>query len=123
MLQIFQKNPLQEYYPPPLDVRPCGNNTDNDTYAQTVANFSSDSILDSLMEVYTSLPYNNFTSEQNFNSSCDEEGSYPYGHPNTAFLSMILTFGTFLIAHYLKNFRNSHFFGRSVRLKNFFWCA
>ena len=34
--------------------------------------------------------------------------------PNTALLSIILTFGTFFIAEYLKKFRNSHFLGRSV---------
>jgi len=119
VLQIFKKNPLREYYLPP-----CRNSidvslTDNDTNALTVADLRTDSIWDSMMEISTSLPYNNYTSEQNFTSSCDDS----YGHPNTAFLSMILTFGTFLIAHYLKNFRNSQFLGRSVRLKNFFWCA
>lgn len=124
VLQIFQKNPLKEYYPPPLDVRPCGNGTDVAwTYNGTEADLRSNSILDSLAEFSTSFPYHNFTSEPNFNSSCDEQDGYPYEHPNTAFLSMILTFGTFLIAHYLKNFRNSQFLGRSVRLKNFCWCA
>lgn len=34
--------------------------------------------------------------------------------PNTALLSLILTFSTFLIAYFLKNFRNSKFLGRSV---------
>ncbi|ELT89578.1 hypothetical protein CAPTEDRAFT_221709 [Capitella teleta] len=35
--------------------------------------------------------------------------------PNTALLSLILCFGTFLIAYFLKQFRNSKFLGRSVR--------
>ncbi len=36
--------------------------------------------------------------------------------PNTAFLSFILTVGTFGIAYFLKNFRNSKFLGRPVGL-------
>ncbi|KAK7501372.1 hypothetical protein BaRGS_00007497 [Batillaria attramentaria] len=35
--------------------------------------------------------------------------------PNTALLSLILTLGTFLIAYFLRIFRNSKFLGRSVR--------
>ncbi|XP_070187695.1 band 3 anion transport protein-like isoform X2 [Littorina saxatilis] len=35
--------------------------------------------------------------------------------PNTALLSLILTIGTFLIAYFLRIFRNSRFLGRSVR--------
>ena len=34
--------------------------------------------------------------------------------PNTALLSFILMFGTFMIAYGLKVFRNSHYFGRTV---------
>jgi hypothetical protein len=34
--------------------------------------------------------------------------------PNTALLSFILMFGTFMIAYGLKQFRNSHYFGRTV---------
>jgi len=35
--------------------------------------------------------------------------------PNTALLSMILMFGTFFIAYFLRIFRNSQFLGRNVR--------
>jgi solute carrier family 4 anion exchanger 2 len=35
--------------------------------------------------------------------------------PNTALLSFILMFGTFLIAYFLRNFRNSQFLGRTIR--------
>ena len=34
--------------------------------------------------------------------------------PNTALLSAILMFGTFGIGYYLRIFRNSHYFGRTV---------
>ncbi|KAK4312144.1 hypothetical protein Pmani_016397 [Petrolisthes manimaculis] len=36
--------------------------------------------------------------------------------PNTALLSMILMFGTFIIAFKLKHFRNSKFLGRSKKI-------
>ena len=36
--------------------------------------------------------------------------------PNTALLSFILMFGTFMIAYGLKLFRNSHYFGRTVNI-------
>ena len=42
----------------------------------------------------------------------DEED--PENEPNTALLSFILMFGTFMIAYGLKVFRNSHYFGRTV---------
>jgi len=35
--------------------------------------------------------------------------------PNTALLSFILMFGTFFIAYFLRNFRNSQFLGRTIR--------
>lgn len=40
--------------------------------------------------------------------------SEPVMQPNTALLSLILTLGTFLIAYFLRIFRNSRFLGRSV---------
>ena len=42
------------------------------------------------------------------------EVSYKVERPNTALLSTILTVGTFLIAYFLRVFRNSKFLGRSV---------
>ena len=36
--------------------------------------------------------------------------------PNTALLSLILTIGAFLIAYFLRIFRNSRFLGRSVSI-------
>lgn len=35
--------------------------------------------------------------------------------PNTALLSMILMFGTFFIAYFLRIFRNSKYLGRNAR--------
>ena len=39
----------------------------------------------------------------------------PKNQPNTALLSLLLMFGTFAIAQYLRFFRNSKFLGRRVR--------
>ncbi|XP_043222291.1 band 3 anion transport protein-like isoform X1 [Amphibalanus amphitrite] len=39
----------------------------------------------------------------------------PHYQPNTALLSLLLMFGTFAIANYLRHFRNSKFLGRRVR--------
>ena len=39
-----------------------------------------------------------------------------FNEPNTALLSTILIFGTFLIAYFLRIFRNSTFLGRSVSI-------
>lgn len=39
----------------------------------------------------------------------------PENMPNTALMSTILMLGTFLIAFFLRKFRNSKFLGRSVR--------
>ena len=39
---------------------------------------------------------------------------YDGEEPNTALLSFILMFGTFMIAYGLKIFRTSHYFGRTV---------
>lgn len=110
-LQIFQKNPLQRYYPPPLPVNPCAEATD----------FNKTSDI-SFSDV-TAIPNYNFSQQSNFSSDCGDLSVDSQGQPNTALLSLILTFGTFLMAHYLKNFRNSQFLGRSVRLRNFYWCA
>ena len=39
-------------------------------------------------------------------------------NPNTALLSAFLMMGTFIIAYYLRIFRNGHFLGRTVRINN-----
>ena len=51
----------------------------------------------------------------NMTSSDGEDGGGKMDTtPNTALLSMILMFGTFGIGYYLRIFRNSHYFGRTV---------
>ncbi|XP_045178660.2 anion exchange protein 2-like isoform X2 [Mercenaria mercenaria] len=64
------------------------------------------------------------TSTYNTKSEYHEKNEYEHGkghysenlnEPNTALLSTILIFGTFLIAYFLRIFRNSRFLGRSAR--------
>ena len=52
-------------------------------------------------------------------SIVDDESAIE-NEPNTALLSFILMFGTFMIAYGLKQFRNSHYFGRTVNTLNNF---
>ncbi|KAH8369782.1 hypothetical protein KR093_000958 [Drosophila rubida] len=42
-------------------------------------------------------------------------GQLPTNQPNTALFCTILTLATFVVAYYLKLFRNSHFLGRNAR--------
>lgn len=45
----------------------------------------------------------------------DSHAGEPHNEPNTAFLSLILMLGTFIIAFGLKLFRNCHYLGRTAR--------
>lgn len=49
------------------------------------------------------------------NGFCSSDREEVLGQPNTALLSTILTLGTFLLAYFLKMFRDSRFLGRGVR--------
>merc|ERR1712106_385048 len=46
---------------------------------------------------------------------CGSNPEHRGPQPNTALLSMILMFGTFFIAYFLRIFRNSQFLGRNAR--------
>lgn len=98
-VQIFSTHPLMESY--------C--NLDN-----------SSSVLDNFTDSYSDVAYNssNMTGNTYFGTySMDSDHlqfSKPVNQPNTALLSLILTMGTFLIAYFLRIFRNSKFLGRSV---------
>jgi len=57
----------------------------------------------------------NISTEDNSTCSNDSEFDDEIPQPNTALLSMILMFGTFFIAYFLRIFRNSQFLGRNAR--------
>jgi len=66
-------------------------------------------------------PCSNMTEENFINNSTEEKLCLDTSsddvppEPNTALLSMILMFGTFFIAYFLRIFRNSQFLGRNAR--------
>ncbi|XP_076821827.1 band 3 anion transport protein-like isoform X2 [Clavelina lepadiformis] len=56
----------------------------------------------------------NMTSNNTFGNLTDQ-GDVSVAHPNTALLSTLLMFGTFIIAYFLRQFKNSKFLRSSVR--------
>ena len=90
--QVFLAHPLQPYYPPP--VHGISNGMDNSTNRSLGL---------------AQMDPNSTEAPSNFPESFLMENQ-----PNTALLSVILTLGTFFIAYFLKQFRNSKFLGRSV---------
>ncbi|XP_069108746.1 anion exchange protein 3-like isoform X2 [Argopecten irradians] len=84
----------------------------------------NDSVLyNSSLYLYSNASNTNFSSDlvyshPNSTDHYDDEDDHKHKvprQPNTALLSSILTIGTFLVAHFLKIFRNSKFLGRSAR--------
>lgn len=101
-VQVFLRNPLQQYYLPPVS-----NCTDaNETMASVNDSFQSVTLL--------ANPTDDYDEFQRDNLTCPTVPMKKYGYPNTALLSVILTSGTFLLAYSLKKFRNGQFLGRSV---------
>ena len=62
----------------------------------------------------TASPTPDTTDLMVLNETMKETLYYEKEEPNTALLSFILMFGTFMIAYGLKIFRTSHYFGRTV---------
>ena len=62
----------------------------------------------------TAFPTPDTTDLMVLNETMKETLYYEKEEPNTALLSFILMFGTFMIAYGLKIFRTSHYFGRTV---------
>ncbi|XP_074641945.1 anion exchange protein 3-like isoform X2 [Tubulanus polymorphus] len=106
---VFMDHPLMEYYPPP-DWIPVPT-------SNPVVSFNGST--GDLIHTSTDNPsvtdvYANATHHHNDTSKTYTKAKV-LNQPNTALLSVILTFGTFFIAHFMKNFRNSHFLGRNAR--------
>jgi hypothetical protein len=111
-MQVFMRNPLQEYYPPPVE-RNCTYNNGSTAVVDWLTTINAS-------EFVTRVPSRILLNESEFlfdDASCAPPPSRKYGHPNTALLSVILTGGTFLLAFSLKRFRNSKFLGRSVSMR------
>ena len=136
--QIFHKNPLLEFYPPQgssiINNFLCSSlrsefadfNVTNDSSIEVLHlleksadNNASDISLvfgvnTSLVDISNNRSFANFTALEELRSSCRFDGPEHLPHPNTALFSVVLTFGTFLLAYVLKSFRNSKFLGRNV---------
>jgi hypothetical protein len=86
---------------------------------QILSNGSKSLLSDSMYSTKTA-----YAEEKNHYEHGKTHYSKNLNEPNTALLSTILIFGTFLIAYFLRIFRNSRFLGRSVSIpSNSFICA
>ncbi|XP_055870394.1 anion exchange protein 2-like isoform X2 [Biomphalaria glabrata] len=106
LVQIFTENPLQEFY---CEELPLGNMNDSNLTDISNRTFKLyNATFDWLNETPSaSYMYSSREDTEDFGTKKNQ--------PNTALLSLILVFGTFLIAYFLRIFRNSKFLGRSVR--------
>ncbi|KAL4216954.1 Anion exchange protein 3 [Mactra antiquata] len=130
LIEIYKEHPLREkhFYCDSLNIdRSYNDSIDNIT--KTIASISAATvgpIAQSLVQ--TTLSGSSSEEDDNGNHgnvetySKTDDYSHGKGHysenmnePNTALLSTILIFGTFLIAYFLRIFRNSRFLGRSAR--------
>ncbi|XP_035824346.1 anion exchange protein 2 isoform X3 [Aplysia californica] len=116
LMQIFATHPLKEDY---CDIgNLTGLGSDNDTHPYSVGNGSdwlahlAGNSSDWLAEDTTANGTSVFGHLSDHSAEHEAEIK---NQPNTALMSLILTLGTFLIAYFLRVFRNSKFFGRSVR--------
>ncbi|XP_052813602.1 anion exchange protein 2-like isoform X2 [Mya arenaria] len=130
LIEIYQQHPLRgkEYY---CDINSETNNTENVT--AIINNVTATTILPVLLaaknmssEITYSVSTVTGTTTDGHHDGKNHDGvthgySGHYGQdsninePNTALLSTILILGTFLIAYFLRIFRNSKFLGRSAR--------
>lgn len=110
-MQVFMRNPLQEFYPPPAE-RNCTYSNDSAPVVHLMAAINTSELV---TWVPSSVPSNESTFSFD-NVTCAPPLFRKYGYPNTALLSVILTGGTFLLAFLLKKFRNSKFLGRNVSI-------
>jgi HCO3- transporter family len=127
LYQVFKQHPLAAEYcsiqPALTSFNTTTANPLDETYSLVLENVSS-----TFMDVYVKLTISKFNLLINrsyrFNSSIGPtmkpiDPSIKKNQPNTALLCFILALGTFFIAYYLRQFRNSKFLGRSVSFFGF----
>ncbi|KAH8380652.1 hypothetical protein KR009_011982 [Drosophila setifemur] len=99
LVSIYQHNPLlADYNLPPPTLAPAHNNESH--FNVTTESWLNMSTTD-LPILTTAMPTG--------------KPALPENQPNTALFCTILTLATFVVAYYLKLFRNSHFLGRNAR--------
>ena len=115
-LQVWVDHPLypKEVYTNPLLFANLSSNWE-------LAGDASDGELNTTCTIYCKeypehcgLASDHFATDLAVYNDTATEQSIAIHEPNTALLSFVLMFGTFMIAYGLKLFRNSHYFGRTV---------
>ncbi|KAK4296214.1 hypothetical protein Pmani_031281 [Petrolisthes manimaculis] len=118
LIAIFQTHPLiSEYVIMPVlaDI----NTTTTNTTTMDTMEFMTTTMANTMDMDTMDMNMTEENAQTNGTPTNTTTTTAPYGletlpQPNTALLSMILMFGTFIIAFKLKHFRNSKFLGRSV---------
>lgn len=103
-VQVYTKHPL-------LTIEEYCNDTEH-----TFDAFTSDTTLPLNASAEDVLSIENKTMRSLMDSGFSDS---PAMQPNTALFCTILALGTFFVAYYLRQFRNSKFLGRSVSTQNF----
>ncbi|GFN95656.1 Anion exchange protein [Plakobranchus ocellatus] len=120
LMHIFADHPLMSDYCS-MDTIAHGNDSTNKTSAYLdlihhLRSNTSDWSTDSPSSHVGESMFKSAAIGPAYNTSDAHKGeAHPLNQPNTALLSLILVFGTFLIAYFLRIFRNSKFLGRGVR--------
>ncbi|BFZ21740.1 hypothetical protein BsWGS_24779 [Bradybaena similaris] len=110
LMQIFSKNPLMQNY---CELSSSAGHSYSNFSAANTTHWPPFEPANG-----TYIPVENITGTDMYIDEDLNNGDHVVelvNQPNTALLSLILIIGTFLIAYFLRVFRNSKFLGRSVR--------
>lgn len=107
LYKVFVNHPLLTDY--------CTNDTAQASHFNSTGDRLKPTNIPGLANNSTDLLQPNGTITNIVNSIHPHDDKLPKNQPNTALLSTVMMIGTFLIAYYLRQFRNSKFLGRSVR--------
>ncbi|GFR73377.1 anion exchange protein, partial [Elysia marginata] len=115
LMHIFEDHPLM----PDYCVADHHSNDSSNSTSTTTGSLPSDLILHLQSNGTDDESLSNHVGDSMFGNGpayhMTSEKPYKKNQPNTALLSLILILGTFLIAYFLRVFRNSKFLGRGVR--------
>uniref|UniRef100_H2ZCT2 Anion exchange protein n=1 Tax=Ciona savignyi TaxID=51511 RepID=H2ZCT2_CIOSA len=112
LAKTFVQHPLQATYPVPINTTGILNQY-NCSYEESITNTTVGNITDAVKGIWILVCGTNGKFKAEFNDSVTF--NYKFASPNTALLSTILMLGTFIIAYFLRQFKNSKFLRSSVR--------
>lgn len=128
MSQVFVAHPLKRFYPPPnwapiaLSLEQCHLMFPTNWTTIEMSSVSSlhTSTATADLEANNSSLWSTLVAAGSVNVNVtdmiDADTRSGNMEPNTALLSLVLCLGTFFIAFFLRQFRNSHFLGHTVSL-------